>query len=210
MRIQGADARGFLQGQLSNDLRLLTPAASLLTSYNSPQGRVIALPRLIERDQETFAIMPRELIDKVIERLRKYVLRAKVVLKDVSDEFFVLGLIDLDASAAASLGIAHALTSGAHGLRCPRSVNDYPHNCPMMRHGAAPRSPRESLRSIPRRASCSWRRCSIWISSTRSVSRRVATPGRKSSRARSISVGSNAACWPSDCHPVSMRDAVSP
>lgn len=116
MRIEGADARTFLQGQLSNDLRLLTPAASLLTSYNSPQGRVIALPRLIERDQETFAILPRELIGKVIERLRKYVLRAKVVLKDVSDEFFVLGLIDLDASAAASLGIAHALTSGAHGL----------------------------------------------------------------------------------------------
>ena len=21
-------------------------------------------------------------------------------------------------------------------MRCPRSVNDYPHNCPMMRHGA--------------------------------------------------------------------------
>ena len=115
MRIEGADARGFLQGQLSNDLRLLTPAASLLTSYNSPQGRVIALPRLIERDQETLAIMPRELIGKVIERLRKYVLRAKVVLRDVSEEFFVLGLVDLDASAAASLGIPHALTS-----RCAR------------------------------------------------------------------------------------------
>ena len=80
MRIEGSDARGFLQGQLSNDLRLLTPAASLLTSYNSSQGRVIALLRLIERDQETLAILPRELIGKVIERLRKHVLRAKVVL----------------------------------------------------------------------------------------------------------------------------------
>ncbi len=116
MRIEGADARAFLQGQLSNDLRLLTPAASLLTSYNSPQGRVIALPRLIERDQEMFAILPRELIGKVIERLRKYVLRAKVVLSDVSEEFFVLGLIDFDASCAAGYGLPHAGVPGAHHL----------------------------------------------------------------------------------------------
>ncbi len=116
MRIDGADARAFLQGQLSNDLRLLTPTASLLTSYNSPQGRVIALLRLLERDQQVLAIVPRQLIGKVIERLRKYVLRAKVVLSDVSEEFFVLGLIDFDASGAARHGLPHAGSPGAHHL----------------------------------------------------------------------------------------------
>jgi len=116
VRIEGSDARGFLQGQLSNDLRLLTPAASLLTSYNSSQGRVIALPRLIERDQETLAILPRQLIGKVIERLRKHVLRAKVVLTEVSEEFFVLGLLDFDASCALRHDIPHAVLPGTHNL----------------------------------------------------------------------------------------------
>jgi tRNA-modifying protein YgfZ len=116
MRIEGADARTFLQGQLSNDLRLLTPAASLLTSYNSSQGRVIALPRLIERDQETLAVMPRELIGRVIERLRKYVLRARVVLRDVSEEFLALGLLDFDAPSAARHSIPYAALPGAHSL----------------------------------------------------------------------------------------------
>jgi folate-binding protein YgfZ len=116
LRIEGAEARTFLQGQLSNDLRLLTPADSLFASYNSPQGRVIALLRLIERDQVILAILPRDLIGKVSERLRKYVLRARVLLSDASAEFSIMGLLDLDSSFAARHDLPFAALAGAHHL----------------------------------------------------------------------------------------------
>ena len=124
MRIEGADARTFLQGQLSNDLRLLTPQTSLLACYNTPQGRVIAIPRLIQRDAELLAILPRDLVDKTIERLRKYVLRSKVTLTNAADEFIVAGLLgagqpgSLDLSLSSEPG-SHAFDGALSAVRMP-------------------------------------------------------------------------------------------
>ena len=100
VRVDGADAHTFLQGQLSSDLRSLTPDVSLFASYSTPQGRVIALLRLIQRDEQVFALLPRELLGKVVQQLRRYVLRSKVALDDVSEEFFVAGVLGLEDSAA--------------------------------------------------------------------------------------------------------------
>src|SRR5882757_10077182 len=82
VRFTGSDARLFLQGQLSNDLQLLTPTHSLLASCNSPQGRVQAILTLIERTNEIVAVLPATMIDATLARLRKYVLRSKVVIED--------------------------------------------------------------------------------------------------------------------------------
>jgi folate-binding protein YgfZ len=78
IRFSGADARNFLQGQLSNDLTTLTPSQSLLASCNSAQGRVQAVLRLIERDDGIVALLPSVMVEQIIARLSKYVLRAKV------------------------------------------------------------------------------------------------------------------------------------
>ena len=74
----GPDARNFLQGQLSNDLTLLTPQRSLLACCNSAQGRVQAVLHLIERTDRIVALLPQSLREMLITRLRKYQLRAKV------------------------------------------------------------------------------------------------------------------------------------
>lgn len=85
LRIAGADAVRFLQGQLSNDLTRLAPERALLAGYHNPQGRTIALLRLVAlADGELLALLPRELIAPVSQRLAKFVLRAKVSLADVS------------------------------------------------------------------------------------------------------------------------------
>jgi len=129
MRIEGADARTFLQGQLSNDLRLLTPGTSLLASYNTPQGRVIAIPRLIDRDGELLALLPRDLVDRMIERLRKYVLRSKVTLADATDEFLILGLLGegqpiLDVPLPSEPGL-HAFDGTFSAVRVPGATPRY-------------------------------------------------------------------------------------
>jgi folate-binding protein YgfZ len=94
LRVRGADAVAFLQGQLSNDLQRLAVDRSLLAGYHSPQGRVIALLRVLQlAPDDLLAVLPRELIAKVVARLTKFILRAKVRLVDDSQQWRVSGLL---------------------------------------------------------------------------------------------------------------------
>jgi tRNA-modifying protein YgfZ len=94
VRMRGPDAVKFLQGQLSNDLERLTDERSILAGYHNPQGRVIALLRLMRWDtDDILAVVPRELASVVVTRLSKYVLRAKVKIADESGSWQVSGLV---------------------------------------------------------------------------------------------------------------------
>ena len=103
LRFTGADAAGFLQGQLSNDTRRLSSGSPLLAAYSSPQGRVIALMHLLPHSSGIIALMPRDLVAPTLDRLRKFILRAKVQLADLSDQFSVLGHHGAEGLAAANL-----------------------------------------------------------------------------------------------------------
>jgi len=91
IRFRGPDAQSFLQGQVSNDTRRLAEGRTVLCAYSSPQGRVLAVLRLFPHSSGVLAVLPRELIAPTLERLRKFVLRAKVQLEDASEEFSVVG-----------------------------------------------------------------------------------------------------------------------
>jgi folate-binding protein YgfZ len=94
LRFRGADAVRFLQGQVSNDVERLSGERSQLAGYHNPQGRVIALLRLVQlAPDDLVAVLPRELIATVAARLGKFVLRAKVKIADDSAEWRVEGLV---------------------------------------------------------------------------------------------------------------------
>ncbi len=96
--MRGADAVKFLQGQLSNDVARLSARAVLLAGYHNPQGRTIALLRLVQWDAEDIlAAIPRELAAGVASRLSKFVLRAKVKVVDESAGWRVVGLVGAGA-----------------------------------------------------------------------------------------------------------------
>jgi folate-binding protein YgfZ len=87
LRARGTDVVQFLQGQLSNDVSRLGPAVSLLAGYHNPQGRVLALLRLVHlADDDLLMILPRELVASLASRLSKFILRARVRLADESTE----------------------------------------------------------------------------------------------------------------------------
>ncbi len=114
VRVQGADATSFLQGQLSNDLTRLAPERSLLAGYHNPQGRTIALVRLLWVGAEDFiAVLPRELTSVLATRLAKFVLRAKVKVTDQSTALRAFGIIGPE-SAAAALAAVGSATATAH------------------------------------------------------------------------------------------------
>src|SRR5271154_4926927 len=112
LRFTGADALNFLQGQVSSDTRRLAENVSLLSSYSTPQGRVLALIYLLPHSSGVAAILPREILQPTLQSLRKFILRAKVEIADAGESLEVAGA--LGEQSLKSLG-----------LPIPRDANGY-------------------------------------------------------------------------------------
>ncbi|MFD2110594.1 YgfZ/GcvT domain-containing protein [Thiorhodococcus fuscus] len=95
--IQGADAEAFLQGQLTNDIRELSPTRSQLSGHCSNKGRLLALFRMIRRDDTFYLQIPAERVPDILKRLSIFVLRSKVTLADASETCIRIGLAGEDA-----------------------------------------------------------------------------------------------------------------
>jgi folate-binding protein YgfZ len=126
LRFAGPDAQSFLQGQVSNDTRRLAAGAPLLAAYSSPQGRVEALLHLLPHSSGVLAILPREILLPTLERLRKFVLRAKVKIEDVSQQFGVVGQHGADVLQSAGLAVPEAAIGydEQHGIGVGRVSRD--------------------------------------------------------------------------------------
>jgi folate-binding protein YgfZ len=100
--VRGSDLVKFLQGQVSHDVTLLAERGSLLAALHNPQGRVVAVLRLLHVAQDhALLVLPAELAQSVRQLLTKFVLRAKVKITDASTTWQVYGLTGPDAEAAA-------------------------------------------------------------------------------------------------------------
>ncbi|NIR32101.1 MAG: folate-binding protein YgfZ [Gammaproteobacteria bacterium] len=112
--VRGADAPGFLQNLLTTDIPRVSEHRSQLSAWCTPKGRVLALFRVIYRDDAFYLQLPGDLLERTLSRLRMYVLRAKVGLEDASDELVRIGL----SGSTVAAGLRRAL--GA----CPERVDD--------------------------------------------------------------------------------------
>jgi folate-binding protein YgfZ len=92
LRISGEDAESFLQGQLSNDVQQVDDSHWQLSSYNSPKGRMYSIFTLFKKDNAFYLLLPREIIEPVLKRLRMFVLRSKVEISDESDQKILFAL----------------------------------------------------------------------------------------------------------------------
>jgi len=119
LRVRGADCVRFLQGQLSQDIERVSPSRSALAGYHNPQGRVIALMRLVAlAANDLVAVMPRELVAAVAARLAKFVLRSKVTLTDESELWSVRGVARHGGSTEWPLEPNAQLASGETRVVC--------------------------------------------------------------------------------------------
>ncbi len=101
--VSGDDAETFLQGQLSNDVTDIAPKAGhQLTAYSNPKGRMLALFNLLKKGDNSFLLLaPREILDKVLPRLKMFVMRAAVTI-ETDDTLRVIGVQTVDRDAAAA------------------------------------------------------------------------------------------------------------
>lgn len=85
--VSGNDAFEFLQGQLTNDLRILedgaeqAPREQILSAWCNPKGRVICLFRVRKRENVFELTLPTELAEGVAKRLTMFRFRAQVAFE---------------------------------------------------------------------------------------------------------------------------------
>jgi hypothetical protein len=92
VKVAGEDARNFLQGQFTADIRRITPAQGCIAAWCNPQGRVLFLMQILAVDDGFLLVIPRSEIERLLKRLRMFVLRAKVSLEDWSVVWAVAGV----------------------------------------------------------------------------------------------------------------------
>ena len=107
LEISGADAVTFLQGQVTNDVKLLNGSNAQhnahLSAYCNPTGRMLALFLAFSHGNNLYLQFNCELLEPIMKRLKMYVMRSKVEIKDVSDSLIRFGINGLEATSMLGL-----------------------------------------------------------------------------------------------------------
>ena len=87
----GEDTVEFLQSQFTNDVNQVDEMHSQLSALCSPKGRMLCNFRIFRRQQTYYLVLPYELLEAALSRLRMFVLRSRVTLEDASDALIGVG-----------------------------------------------------------------------------------------------------------------------
>ena len=96
IRVTGLDAAKFLQGQLTQEVALLSLSEAHLAAFCNAKGRMqasfVMFKRMADADEEILLVCNRDILGATLKRLSMFVLRAKAKLSDASEEFALYGL----------------------------------------------------------------------------------------------------------------------
>ncbi|MDX1381678.1 MAG: hypothetical protein R3233_11180, partial [Xanthomonadales bacterium] len=152
-RVAGPDAAAFLHGQLSADVAALADGAGGFACYCSPRGQVYGLLLVCRRGPDFLLAGAAGLLPGMLQRLRLFVLRARVELA-LADE---LGVFGIDGAADAADSEAVNTAAGlVYAVSAPRDATDGAPEAASdgwkateLRHGVAWLEPATSERFIP-------------------------------------------------------------
>lgn len=106
LRVEGADARAFLQAQLTVDVEQLAADRARRAGWCSAKGRLLATFLVVPADGGFLLQLSRDLAAPVAKRLAMFVLRAKVKVSDVTASWPQHGIWgDGTAAGVAALGL---------------------------------------------------------------------------------------------------------
>ncbi len=92
IQANGDDAASFLHNQLSNDLEHLNQTQARYAAYCTPKGRMLASFLYWKTDSNIVLQCSSSLQPALQKRLQMFVMRSKVKLEDISEQFAILGL----------------------------------------------------------------------------------------------------------------------
>lgn len=126
IRVAGADAATFLQGQLTQDVLQASLHEARLAAFCNAKGRMQASFVVFKRSpEELLLVCSRDLLATTLKRLSMFVLRAKAQLTDATSEFSLIGLMG-DAVTA----------QGADGRQTWSTTNNGPASVVVLPSGA--------------------------------------------------------------------------
>ncbi len=114
LSLSGEDVIPFLQGVVTNDVEPLMDGRSVFAALLTPQGKYLHDFILVRSGELILLDTRKERIDDLKRRLSMYRLRAKIDIRDVTEDMAVFALLGVDAFEAASL-------VGDAGLACERN-----------------------------------------------------------------------------------------
>ena len=94
LHVTGNDASKFLHAQFTNDLANLPVYCWQYSGYCTPKGRLLAfmtIARIAENDY--FLIFPAEISEKILPRLRMFVMRDDVKITPQEDHKVIMGIV---------------------------------------------------------------------------------------------------------------------
>ena len=104
IRATGEDAVKFLQGQLTQDVALMSTGDAHLAAFCNAKGRMQASFIVFKRsDDEFLMVCSADILPQVLKRLSMFVLRAKVKLMDASADFSLFGVVGSALNAIESV-----------------------------------------------------------------------------------------------------------
>jgi tRNA-modifying protein YgfZ len=109
VKVAGDDARGFLNGLVTNDMAKVAPGKPCFAALLTPQGKIIVdfivAEAPINDGGGFFLDCPRALASALVEKLNFYKLRAKMICEDLSN---VLGIMAIwDGTAESEYGLSY-------------------------------------------------------------------------------------------------------
>jgi tRNA-modifying protein YgfZ len=90
--VAGSDRESFLQGQLTQDVRNLSPEESRSAAGLTPKGKLLFVARVLGLEERLRLLLPGGLRQPVLDHLRKYAVFNKVSIEDRTEEFVRIGL----------------------------------------------------------------------------------------------------------------------
>lgn len=91
LEVSGEEALSFLNGQLTNDISQVTEEQACYSAYCDPKGQVLAMMLVFKMAGQFYLSFDASLQELIQKRLQLFIMRAKVSIKDVRDQWIKLG-----------------------------------------------------------------------------------------------------------------------
>lgn len=104
LRVAGADARDFLQNIITNDVSRVGDSTAVWGALLTPQGKYLHDFFIVEVAGALMLDCEKARVSDLADRLKRYRLRSKVEIEDVTADWAVAALMGTDADSGALVG----------------------------------------------------------------------------------------------------------
>jgi glycine cleavage system T protein len=92
LEFTGADRLSYLQGLISNDLRVLSPGEGIYAAFLTQQGKVLGDCRVLAQDDSFILDLWEPLKPRILDHLNRYLVADEVEINDLTDGYAMLSI----------------------------------------------------------------------------------------------------------------------